>query len=285
MRPYLSWRKARRAHDRPETVPVPLPLSLAAWNVGEASVGSPEFPVVGWTMVAELPPGPSRVAPASVTRSVTRARARANHPRDRRDTGTVCTEVPPGSPQAAHPCRNRPPVKRGPRQESGPGVKGRGWQLRKCGGRPRGRGRTPSGSRPGDLLGLGGQVVLWHQAREVAARRGTWPAREVAAHGTGASWEPPRIERLSSRRAPATGVDEDGDVLGHMGINVPDLGAAAAYYSSLMPLLAYEPFLTDEDAIAFMPAEGKRGAYLFFYEATEDRPYAARPPACSTSHS
>ena len=42
-----------------------------------------------------------------------------------------------------------------------------------------------------------------------------------------------------------------------------------------MPLLAYEPFVTDEDAIAFMPAAGKRGAYLFFYEATEDRDYHA----------
>ena len=60
-------------------------------------------------------------------------------------------------------------------------------------------------------------------------------------------------------------------MLGHVGVNVPDLGQAAAYYGSLMPLLQYEPFLTAEDAVAFMPAEGKRGAYLFFYEATEDR--------------
>jgi len=40
-----------------------------------------------------------------------------------------------------------------------------------------------------------------------------------------------------------------------------------------MPLLDYEPFLTGEDAIAFMPPRGKRGTFLFPYEATEDRRY------------
>jgi catechol-2,3-dioxygenase len=62
-------------------------------------------------------------------------------------------------------------------------------------------------------------------------------------------------------------------VLGHVGVNVPDLGQAEAYYGPLMPLLRYERFLTAEDALAFMPAEGKRGAYLFLYEAKEDRRY------------
>jgi hypothetical protein len=62
-------------------------------------------------------------------------------------------------------------------------------------------------------------------------------------------------------------------VLGHLGINVPDLRAAADYYGPLMPLLDYEPFITSEDALAFMPAEGRRGAYLFLYEATADRDY------------
>jgi catechol 2,3-dioxygenase-like lactoylglutathione lyase family enzyme len=63
-------------------------------------------------------------------------------------------------------------------------------------------------------------------------------------------------------------------VLGHLGVNVPDLGRAGAYYGPLMPLLGYEPFVTDEDAIAFMPAGGRPGAYLFLYEATEDGGYA-----------
>ncbi len=62
-------------------------------------------------------------------------------------------------------------------------------------------------------------------------------------------------------------------MLGHLGVNVPDLREAATYYGPLMPLLDYEPFLTTEDALAFMPAAGRRGAYLFLYEATEDRDY------------
>ena len=64
---------------------------------------------------------------------------------------------------------------------------------------------------------------------------------------------------------------ENGRVLGHLGVNVPDLDQAAEYYGPLLPLLDYEPFLTAEDALAFMPAGGKRGAYLFFYEATDSR--------------
>ncbi len=59
-------------------------------------------------------------------------------------------------------------------------------------------------------------------------------------------------------------------MLGHLGVNVPDLERAAAYYSPLMPLLGYEPFMTTEDAVAFMPAGGRRGAYLFLYGSTEE---------------
>jgi catechol 2,3-dioxygenase-like lactoylglutathione lyase family enzyme len=62
-------------------------------------------------------------------------------------------------------------------------------------------------------------------------------------------------------------------VIGHLGVNVPDLGRASEYYGPLMPLLGYESFLTAEDAVAFMPAGGKRGAYLFLYRATDDRGY------------
>jgi len=47
-------------------------------------------------------------------------------------------------------------------------------------------------------------------------------------------------------------------VLGHLGVNVPDLAAAAAYYGELMPLLGYEPFFSNEEAAAFMPAGGRR---------------------------
>jgi catechol-2,3-dioxygenase len=59
-------------------------------------------------------------------------------------------------------------------------------------------------------------------------------------------------------------------VIGHLGVNVPDLGRATEYYGPLMPLLGYESFPTAGDAVAFMPAGGTRGAYLFLYEATEE---------------
>ncbi len=62
-------------------------------------------------------------------------------------------------------------------------------------------------------------------------------------------------------------------VLGHLGINVPDLEGASASYGPLMPLLGYEPFPTAEHALAFRPAGGRRGAYLFVYQAPDDRPY------------
>jgi catechol 2,3-dioxygenase-like lactoylglutathione lyase family enzyme len=63
-------------------------------------------------------------------------------------------------------------------------------------------------------------------------------------------------------------------VLGHIGINVPDLRRAADYYGPLMPLLDYEPFLTGEDALAFMPGGGRRGSYLFLYLATDASAYS-----------
>jgi catechol 2,3-dioxygenase-like lactoylglutathione lyase family enzyme len=62
-------------------------------------------------------------------------------------------------------------------------------------------------------------------------------------------------------------------MLGHLGINVPDLAAAKSYYDELMPLLGYETFETTEEC-AYMPAEGKRGAYLFLYQALEPGEYS-----------
>ena len=61
--------------------------------------------------------------------------------------------------------------------------------------------------------------------------------------------------RRPARRSRTT----DGAVLGHLGVNVPDLERASAYYGPLMPLLGYEPFFTTEDALAFMPAGGRGG--------------------------
>ena len=67
-------------------------------------------------------------------------------------------------------------------------------------------------------------------------------------------------------------------VLGHLGINVPDLDAARAYYGEIMPLLGFELFLSSADEFAFMPAGGKRGTYLFVYPAAEPGPYSRRRP-------
>lgn len=54
-------------------------------------------------------------------------------------------------------------------------------------------------------------------------------------------------------------------MLGHLGINVPDLASAKKYYTALMPLVGFEPFLDADDEFAFRPAGGKPGTYLFFY--------------------
>lgn len=63
-------------------------------------------------------------------------------------------------------------------------------------------------------------------------------------------------------------------MLGHLGLNVPDLGVAKAYYDQLLPLLGYETFFTNDTECAYLPADGKRGTYLFFYESAEPGPYS-----------
>ena len=63
-------------------------------------------------------------------------------------------------------------------------------------------------------------------------------------------------------------------MLGHLGINVPDLTAAKAYYDEVMPLLGFEAFLAADDQFAYMPAGGKRGTFVFVYPATEPGEYS-----------
>jgi catechol 2,3-dioxygenase-like lactoylglutathione lyase family enzyme len=63
-------------------------------------------------------------------------------------------------------------------------------------------------------------------------------------------------------------------VLGHLGINVPDLGVARAYYDELLPLLGFESFFAVEDQCAYRPAGGKRGTFLFLYPASDPVPYS-----------
>jgi catechol 2,3-dioxygenase-like lactoylglutathione lyase family enzyme len=67
-------------------------------------------------------------------------------------------------------------------------------------------------------------------------------------------------------------------MIGHLGLNVPDLDAAKAYYGALMPLLGYEPFFSAAGEQAYMPAEGRRGAYLFLYAAKDPAPYSRHAP-------
>jgi catechol 2,3-dioxygenase-like lactoylglutathione lyase family enzyme len=57
--------------------------------------------------------------------------------------------------------------------------------------------------------------------------------------------------------------------IGHLGLNVPDLDRARQYYGTLLPHLGYELFLDAVDQVAFLPAEGKRGTYLFLYPTAE----------------
>jgi catechol 2,3-dioxygenase-like lactoylglutathione lyase family enzyme len=53
--------------------------------------------------------------------------------------------------------------------------------------------------------------------------------------------------------------------LGHLGLNVPDLTAAKTYYDQVMPALGYTTYVASDQEIAYMPAEGKRGAFIFLY--------------------
>jgi hypothetical protein len=59
-----------------------------------------------------------------------------------------------------------------------------------------------------------------------------------------------------------------------LGINVPDLVVARAYYGAIMPLLDFELFADSDEQFAFMPAAGKRGTYLFFYPAESSASYS-----------
>jgi catechol 2,3-dioxygenase-like lactoylglutathione lyase family enzyme len=63
-------------------------------------------------------------------------------------------------------------------------------------------------------------------------------------------------------------------MLGHLGINVPDLAGARAYYDAIMPLLGFELFLEADDEFAYRPSGAKPGTYLFFYPSAEPSFYS-----------
>ncbi|OBA58370.1 extradiol dioxygenase [Mycobacterium sp. 1100029.7] len=65
-------------------------------------------------------------------------------------------------------------------------------------------------------------------------------------------------------------------MLGHVGINVPDLLAAKRYYDALLPLVGFEPYFHTDEEFSYKPAGGKPGTYLFFYQATDPGEYAAQ---------
>ncbi|MEU5425623.1 VOC family protein [Streptomyces olivoreticuli] len=58
-------------------------------------------------------------------------------------------------------------------------------------------------------------------------------------------------------------------MIGHLGLNVPDLRAAVAYYDRILPLLDFETYFGDATQHAYRPADGKPGTYLFLYESAE----------------
>ncbi len=62
--------------------------------------------------------------------------------------------------------------------------------------------------------------------------------------------------------------------LGHLGVNVPDLDAAKAYYDVIMPLVGYEEFFSTAEEFSYRPVENKPGTYLFFYRSTDGSDYS-----------
>ena len=63
-------------------------------------------------------------------------------------------------------------------------------------------------------------------------------------------------------------------MLGHLGVNVPDLTAAKNYYDTIMPLLGFDEFFSADDEFSYRPADGKPGTYLFFYPSAEPSEYS-----------
>lgn len=66
-------------------------------------------------------------------------------------------------------------------------------------------------------------------------------------------------------------------MIGHLGLNVSDLAGAADRWLSFAPLLGMEANHLDSTSFSLRPAEGRKGAYLFFYEAEMGR-HDARTP-------
>ncbi|MDP9332692.1 MAG: extradiol dioxygenase [Actinomycetota bacterium] len=62
-------------------------------------------------------------------------------------------------------------------------------------------------------------------------------------------------------------------MLGHIGLNVPDLAVAKQYYDVLMPALGFTEYFNATDELAYWPAGAKPGTYIFFYPANDASDY------------
>lgn len=65
-------------------------------------------------------------------------------------------------------------------------------------------------------------------------------------------------------------------MLDHVGVNVPELDAAKAYYDVMMPVLGMEPFFESDKEFSYRPAGGKPGTTIFFYRAPDLGDYSRR---------
>jgi catechol 2,3-dioxygenase-like lactoylglutathione lyase family enzyme len=65
-------------------------------------------------------------------------------------------------------------------------------------------------------------------------------------------------------------------LLDHLGLNVPDLAAAKAYYDAVMPFLGFETFFVTDAEFSYGPAGGKPGTHIFFYSAPEKNEYVRK---------
>lgn len=65
-------------------------------------------------------------------------------------------------------------------------------------------------------------------------------------------------------------------MIDHIGLNVPDLGAARSYYDSMMPALGYEPFFATDEQFSYRPAGEKPGTTVFFYAAPLESEYVRK---------
>lgn len=80
-----------------------------------------------------------------------------------------------------------------------------------------------------------------------------------------------RLARFGGRLA------DTQQMLGHLGINVPDLAAAKRYYDALMPLVGFETFFATDDEFSYKPAGNKPGTFIFFYPSAATQHFPQYP--------